>query len=307
MKEEVVYCGIDVAKAQLEVRLGQQGESFANTPGGQRRLVAWLHKRRARVHVICEASGGYEQALVQALDQAGIALSIIQPNRVRQFARASGVLAKTDRIDAEVLRRYGYALRPAATVPLAGDALRLRQWDRQRTHLMRLIVAEENRLEHLACPQLRRFSRSLIKQMQKQITRIDQCLTQWVARDQVLAQKARLLTSFSGVGSRTAIMLLAQLPELGRLNRRQVAALAGLAPFNRDSGTLRGRRSVYGGRRSLRSGLYMAALTAAHRNHVLAPFYQRLITAGKPPKVALTAVMRKLLIALNSALCLQPT
>ena len=165
-----------------------------------------------------------------------------------------------------------------------------------------LFVAEQNRRAQLRDPSLRQLSAQLIKQIQGHIVRIDARTQAIIAADQELKAKAKMLTSFSGVGLRTATMLLAQMPELGQLNRREAAALAGLAPFNRDSGTWRGQRRVCGGRSLVRRGLYMAALTAARRNHILAPFYQRLRAAGKPPKVALTAVMRKLLIALKSAL-----
>jgi transposase len=172
--------------------------------------------------------------------------------------------------------------------------------------LSRLLVAEQNQLAHLSSAELRRLARSLISKIQKQIATIDQRIESLIGQDQTLSAKAKKLTSFSAVAERTAALLLAQMPELGRLNRRQVAALTGVAPFNRDSGTMRGKRCIFGGRRVLRSGLYMAALAAARRNHILAPFYQRLLAAGKPPKVALTAVMRKLLIALNSALTPYP-
>jgi len=179
-------------------------------------------------------------------------------------------------------------------------------WDRQRAHLSGLLVAEQNRRAQLRDPSLRQLSAQLIKQIQGHIVRIDARTQAIIAADQELKAKAKILTSFSGVGLRTATMLLAQMPELGQLNRREAAALAGLAPFNRDSGTWRGQRRVCGGRSLVRRGLYMAALTAARRNHILAPFYQRLRAAGKPPKVALIAVMRKLLIALNSALSPTP-
>jgi transposase len=209
-------------------------------------------------------------------------------------------------LDATVLASFGQAIKPPPTPLQPEHLLRLRELDGQRTHLSRLVVAEQNRLAQLSSASLRCFTRRLIKQLQGQIHLLDEQIIKLIAQDQPLAAKAQKLTSFSGVGKRTAALLLAQLPELGQLNRRQVAALAGVAPFNRDSGTMRGKRCVFGGRRHLRSGLYMAALTAARRNHILAPFYQRLLGAGKPPKVALVAVMRKLLVALNSALTTNP-
>jgi transposase len=302
MKEEVVYCGIDVAKSHLDIALLQERWQITNTKRAIAGFVQRLKSTALKVQVICEASGGYEQSLLGALHRGAVPVSLVQANRVRQFARAAGILAKTDCIDAAVLANFGQALKPSASGSQPLHMTRLRELDRQRCHLSRLLVAEQNRLAQLSCAELRRLGRSLIAKVQKQIATIDQRIESLIGQDQTLSAKAKKLTSFSGVGERTAAMLLAQMPELGRLNRRQVAALAGVAPFNRDSGTMRGKRCIFGGRRALRRGLYMAALAAAQRNHILAPFYQRLVAAGKPPKLALTAVMRKLLIALNSAL-----
>jgi transposase len=226
----------------------------------------------------------------------------VQANRVRQFARAAGILAKSDSIDATVLVRFGAAMQPTSTPAQPLHIARLRELDAQRPHLSRLLSGEQNRLAQLSCAELRALSRSLISKVKKQIATLDARIAAVIGQDQILCAKAQKLTSITGVGSRTAALLLAQMPELGSLNRAQAAALAGLAPFNRDSGTMRGKRTIFGGRRALRTGLYMAAVAAAHHNHILAPFYQRLRAAGKPPKLALTAVMRKLLIALNSAL-----
>ncbi len=307
MKEEVVYCGIDVAKSRLDVALSGQRWEVPNTKAAIARLVQGLEGRAFKAQVICEASGGYEQTLLRALHRSGLAVTLVQPNRVRQFARASGILAKTDRIDAAVLVRFAQAIKPAATAAQPLPLLRLRELDTQRAHLTWLLVREENRLAQLNCAaQLRRFTRSLMHKVQKQIATIDQRIKELIREDETLRCKAQKLISFNGVGERTAALLLAQMPELGQLNRRQVAALAGVAPFNRDSGTMRGKRCIFGGRRALRSGLYMSALTAVRYNPVLAPFYRPLLAAGKPPKLALTAVMRKLLIALNSALTPHP-
>jgi transposase len=306
VKEQVVYCGIDVAKAQLDVALLGKRRQMPNTKTAISRLIKTLKQEKLWPQVICEPSGGYEQELLELLHQASIRVSLVQAQRVRQFARASGVLAKTDRIDAQVLVRFGQALKPAPDPVPAPHILLLRELDRQRSHLSSIFVAEQNRRAQLRDRSLRQLSARLIKQIQAQIAQIDQRTHALIELDQTLKAKAKTLTSFSGVGMRTATMLLAQMPELGQLNRRQTAALAGVAPLNRDSGTWRGKRRVCGGRRLVRRGLYMAALTAARRNHVLAPFYQRLLAAGKPPKVALTAVMRKLLIALNSALTPKP-
>jgi transposase len=306
MKPEVVYVGVDVAKADLEVAYDQESWRVANDCRGRNALVKRLVQIAGSVQVICEASGGYERALLQALQRGGIKVSLVQASRVRQYARASGVLAKTDSIDAQVLCRFGQALGPQATAAPKPHQEKLRELDSQRRHLSRLLVAEQNRSAQLTDKVLLRLSQRLLTQIQKQIAQIDLLLQQLIAQSPELCAKARKLTALAGVGPRTAALLLAQMPELGELNRRQAAALAGLAPFNRDSGAARGKRAIFGGRRAVRCGLYMAALVASRHNPVLAQFYQRLRLAGKPPKLALTATMRKLLIALNSALKTDP-
>ena len=254
------------------------------------------------MHLICEASGGYERGLLDAAEQNRIKVSLVQANRVRQYARAAGILAKTDKVDARVLCAFGSTMQPEPTLPLSVQQKQLRELESQRRHLSRMLVAEQNRLAQLNDKQLRRLTCRLLASLKKQMTLIDARLAALIAQDQTLRQKAQKLTAIAGVGSRTAVLLLAQMPELGTLNRAQTAALVGLAPFNRDSGTLRGKRTIFGGRRALRCGLYMAALVAARHNLILRNFYQRLRSNGKPPKVALTAVMRKLILALNQAL-----
>jgi len=253
-----------------------------------------LKAGKPSVQLICEASGGYEQPLLESLAEQEVAVTLVQAVRVRQYARAAGILAKTDRIDARVLAAFGAALRPKATPPLSRQQKRLRELESQRRHLSQVLRAEENRLAQLQCTELRSLGRSLINKIQKQIDAIEECISSLIAQDQTLCTKAQKLTAITGVGARTAALVLAQMPELGQLNRRQAAALAGLAPFNHDSGSLRGRRAIFGGRRALRSGLYMAALAAARYNPILSRFYQRLRAKGKPHQLALTAVMRKL-------------
>jgi transposase len=302
MNESIVYVGVDVAKACLDVAWSNEKRRFANDKKGHRASIAWIKQSITSVQLICEASGGYERWLVESLEQAGIKFSIVQANRVRQYARAAGILAKTDKVDAQVLAAFGAALQPKPTIPRSVELKQLHEYDAQRRHLTRMLVAEQNRLAQLAYPELRKLSRSLVAKLKKQINALDTLISNVIADNEQLRAKAQKLTSIIGVGERTAALVLAQLPELGQLNRRQTAALAGLAPFNRDSGTLRGKRMIYGGRRALRSGLYMAALAAARRNQILSAFYQRLRAAGKPHKLALTAVMRKLLIVLNHTL-----
>jgi len=302
MKEEVVYVGLDIAKGYLELAIAKQAQRFANTGSGRRELVKWLLQLCIPVQVIAEASGGYERAIVQALQSKGVAVSLIQPTRVRHFARAAGILAKTDVIDAKVLARFGAAIQPASTQRPEPAQEALRELESQRRHLSRLLVMEQNRSAGLNQSSVRALSKSLIAKIKKQIAQLDLLIKAAIEQSEPLRAKAQKLTAIAGVGPRTAALLLAQMPELGKLNRREAAALAGLAPFNRDTGTLRGTRHIFGGRRALRSGLYMAALVATRHNPILAAFYQRLRVAGKPPKLALTATMRKLLLALNSSL-----
>ena len=302
MKQSVVYIGIDVAKAYLDVAWATASRRFPNDSNGHAALVVWLKQSAAPVQLICEASGGYEQALLESLEQNNLKVTLVQATRVRQYARAAGILAKTDQIDAKVLAAFGAAMQPKPTPPLSAEQKRLRGYEAQRRHLSRVMLAEENRLAQVSCAELRSLSRSLISKIKKQIDTLDARIADLIAQDQALCLKAQKLTAITGVGARTAALLLAQMPELGQLNRGEAAALAGLAPFNHDSGLLRGKRAIFGGRRALRSGLYMAALSATRHNPILSSFYQRLRAKGKPHKLALTAVMRKLLLALNSTL-----
>jgi transposase len=302
MKQSVVYIGIDVAKAHLDVAWAETVRRLPNQRSGHAALIRWIKQSSTPVQLICEASGGYEQVLLESLEKSEVKVTLVQAVRVRQYARAAGILAKTDKIDAKVLAAFGSAIKPQPTPPLSAEQKRLRQYEAQRRHLSRILVAEENRLAQLSCAELRTLSRSLMSKIKNQIETLDRRIGELIAQDQTLSKKAQKLIAISGVGARTAALLLAQMPELGQLNRRQAAALAGLAPFNHDSGSIRGKRAIFGGRRALRTGLYMAALSAARFNPILSRFYQRLRAKGKPHKLALTAVMRKLLLALNRSL-----
>jgi transposase len=302
MKEELVYVGVDIAKRYLDAAVGNEKRRFSNDAVGHRELIQWVKQLSAPVQVICESSGGYERALVQALARARVKISLVQANRVRQFARAAGILAKTDRIDAEVLCEFAKVMRPQTVTAARLEQERLRELESQRRHLTHLLVMEQNRGARLSDASVQRLNGSLINRIKKQIDQLDLFIKRHIDQSHQLSAKAAKLTSISGVGARTAALLLAQLPELGQLNRREVAALVGVAPFNRDSGKMRGKRTIYGGRRPVRHGLYMAALVAARHNPILRAFYLRLRAAGKPAKLALTATMRKLLIVLNSAL-----
>jgi transposase len=302
VKEQLVYLGIDIAKSYLDAAIGTERCRFTNDAPGHRQLINWIKQMPARVQVICEPSGGYERALVRTLVSAQLKISLVPANRARAFARAAGILAKTDTIDARVLCAFGEAMQPQLLTASKLEQEQLRELESQRRHLTHLLVMEQNRAARVSDVCVRRLNRSLIKQIKKQIEQLDLLIKNHIQQSAELSAKAAKLTAISGVGQRTAALLLAQMPELGQLNRREVAALAGVAPFNRDSGKLRGKRAIYGGRRQVRHGVYMAALVAARHNPILRNFYLRLRATGKPAKVALTATMRKLLIVLNSAL-----
>ena len=302
MEERKVYLGIDIGSEYLDGALGAESRRFGNDGKGHGQLLRWVKGQGEAVQVICEASGGYERALVRVLQENGVLVSLVQASRVRQFARASGLWAKTDAIDARLLCAFGQALAPAPTRSLTAEQEKLRELDRRRRHLSRLLVMEQNHQGQCQEKALERLEARLIAQIKKQLVTLDQMIAELIAQSEELSRKAAKLEAIKGVGARTAALLLAQMPELGTLNRGAAAALAGVAPYAHESGKLKGRRAIYGGRRVVRSGLYMAALVAARFNPVLRQFYQRLRAAGKPAKVALVATMRKLLIVLNSAL-----
>lgn len=298
MSQVPVHAGVDVSKDTLDASAPLRKRSFANSVQGHRALVAAL-LRLGPVHVVCEATGGYERALVDALHQAGVPVSVINPRQVRDFARSQGRLAKTDRIDAQVLADYGQAIQPKPTPPCSAEQRQLEQWITRRRQLVDMLQMERCRLEQTSDAALRRAIRSVVRTIEVQIRRVEQQLHKLLEATPAWARAVKHLCAVKGVGLITALSLLAALPEIGQLNRRQAAALAGLAPFNRDSGKARGRRMIGGGRPDVRQAIYMAALVASATNPTFKAFYQRLRSAGKPGKVALTAVMRKLLIHLN--------
>jgi transposase len=296
-----VYAGLDIAKASLQLHLQSKSSDLPNTPAGHTQLI----KRLAAVpgiHVICEATGGYERAAVAALHAAQVPVSVINPARVRQFARAKGQLAKTDPIDAAVLTAFGQAFAPAPTEPYTAVEIKLAALVTRRAQLLELRVAEEQRADTCTEPALRKLFTTWLVQVQKQIAKVEVLLEELLAGQATLASQVQRLDDIAGVGRITAVTVLATMPELGHLNRRQAAALAGLAPYNRDSGKWAGQRRIGGGRADVRRGLYMAALSASRHNPLLKPFYDRLIAAGKPAKLALTAVMRKLIVLMNHLL-----
>jgi transposase len=300
-KKSPVYAGLDIAKASLQLHLQGKSYDLANTPTGHNRLIQRLALVPG-VQIVCEATGGYERSVVAALQAAQVPVSVINPARVRQFARASGHQAKTDPIDAAVLTAFGQAFTPESTPARSAPELELAALVARRTQLLELRVAETQRAETCALPSLQKHFRQWLGQIEKQLEKIEALMAALLTRQTALAQRVQRLDEITGVGAITAMTVLAQLPELGRLNRGQAAALSGLAPYNRDSGQWAGKRHISGGRAAVRRGLYMAALSASRSNTILKAFYQRLIAAGKPAKVGLTAVMRKLVILMNHLL-----
>lgn len=302
MSAQPVYVGVDVAKPSLAIQLPDQVWSLANTPTDHATLIARLRTLAGPAHVVCEATGGYEHALVKALHRAGVALTVLNPRQARDFARACGQLAKTDVIDARLLADYGAKLRPAAApVPAPGQDS-FAELVHARQDLVGLLGAEASRREHTTLPALHKLAAARQRQLEKQLATLDTLLDAHVAADQALNAKAARLVAVAGVGRVCAVTVLALVPELGHVAGNQAAALAGVAPMNHDSGQYRGQRHITGGRPAVRRVLYMAALSASQHNPILAAFYQRLRQNGKPAKVALTAVMRKLIVLLNRLL-----
>jgi transposase len=310
-----LFAGVDVSKDRLDVCLRrsepegceeeeeeEEEEAFVATydDGGVEALISRLLEGPT-VLVVLEATGGFERTVVGALAAAGLAVAVVNPPQVRDFARATGTLAKTDRIDASILARFAEAVRPAPK-PLPDREIRaLQAMVARRRQLLGMLAAENNRLSSAAKPVARRI-KAHIGWLEKEFSRTERDLEAAIESSTVLGENEELLRSVPGVGPVLARTLLAGVPELGTLTHKRLAALVGVAPLNRDSGTLRGHRSVWGGRADVRAALYMGALVAARRNPVVREFYERLLAAGKPKKVALVACMRKLLSILNAIL-----
>jgi transposase len=304
-----VFAGVDVSKDRLDVCLRwseperhNEEDAFvvAYDESGIDALVSRLLEERPEL-VILEATGGFERTVVGALAAVGLAVVVVNPRQVRDFARATGRLAKTDRIDAAILARFAEAVRPAPK-PLPDREIRaLQAIVARRRQLLGMIAAENNRLTSAAKPVAKRIAAHL-RWLEKELSRTERDLEAAIESSPALGENEALLRSVPGAGPVLARTLLAGVPELGTLTHKRLAALVGVAPLNRDSGTLRGRRSVWGGRAEVRAALYMGALVAARRNPVVKEFYERLLAAGKPKKVALVACMRKLLSILNAVL-----
>jgi transposase len=298
--EALRFVGIDVSKSQLDAASLPDGEitEFSNDERGIEQLVKWVQERTPEL-IVLEATGGLETAVSVALFEAGCALAITNPRQVRDFARAAGKLAKTDKIDAMVLADFAMRMRPEPKAVPDAQSRRLSALMTRRRQIVTMITAEKNRLPS-AHPELAPSIRIHIAWLEEERDGIDKELHDEIRSDPVSVAKGDLLCSVPGVGPVLTATLLIELPELGELDRKQIAALVGVAPLNRDSGQHRGKRFCWGGRARVRTALYMGALSASRSNPMIRPFYERLVAAGKPKKVALTACMRKLLIILNA-------
>ena len=301
-----VTVGIDVAKARLDVAVQPTGTTWtvARARGGRRRLPGQLEALRP-TRLVLEASGGYEPAVVAALSAAGLPVVVVNPRQTRDFARAHGILAQTDRLDARVLARFAAAVRPPLRPQPSAAVQDLQLLSRRRRQLVADRAAEQQRRRHDRAHLDLGFD-PLAAALTAALAQVDRQLAALVPAEPARRARAAWLQSIPGIGPVAAAVLLAEVPELGACTRQQVAALVGVAPFNRDSGAWRGRRSCWGGRAQVRAALYMAALTATRVNPTLRACYQRLIAAGKPPKVALVACLRQLLVRCN-ALCKSQT
>jgi transposase len=298
----VLYVGLDIAKATVMLSLLGKPTELENTAQGHTQLLKLLRVVERPMHVVLEATGGYERAVVRVLHAAGFVLSVVLPSRVRNFARAKGTLAKTDPIDAAMLAEFGEAIVPTPTQPPTEPQRQLAELVTRRLQLVETRVAEQNRADHYTDQTAQRQSQRLVELLKKQTLECDRAFAAHIAADAELQARADRLQSVPGVGPVTTATLLAQMPELGSLSAEEAAALAGVAPYNQDSGPFAGTRRIAGGRKEVRNVLYMAALTAVRHDDILRAFYQRLRQAGKLPKVAITAAMRKLIVLLNRLL-----
>jgi transposase len=299
-----LYVGIDVSKATLDVAILPLGRHFivSNDEAGIDELLGGLEDPNKPILVVLEASGGYERAVAAAIAASGIAVAVVNPRQTRDFARATGKLAKTDRLDAKALAGFAEAIRPKPRALPEEEAQEFRAILARRRQLIQMMSAEKNRLGAASSKAVARRIRAHLRWLEKELSRTDRDLDEAIEGSPAFKENEALLRSVPGVGPVLCRTLLSELPELGSLAPRELSALVGVAPLNRDSGTLRGKRAVWGGRSRVREALYMGALVASRHNPHIKEFYERLVAAGKPKKVALVACMRKLLVILNALL-----
>jgi transposase len=302
MKQQI-FVGIDVSKDRLDVHVRPQGKIFATSrdDAGLAELVAELRQLAPEL-IVLEATGGYETVVASAIAAAQLPLAVVNPRRIREFAKAVGKLAKTDRLDAAIIAHFGEAVRPAIRPIEAAEAQALGEHVTRRRQVIEMIVAERNRARLVRQKAIQKSIERHLAVLQKELSEVDHDIDQAIRQSPVWQADAELLDSVPGIGKATTRVLIAELPELGKLDRRKIAALVGVAPYNHDSGKKAGRRAIGGGRPSVRAALFMAALVASRCNPVIAAHYEKLRAAGKTGKQALVACMRKLLVILNAML-----
>ena len=296
-----MFVGIDISKDQLDVRLRPGGEAFGvpRDAKGLAALVEQLQGMRIAL-VVMEATGGFETIVAATLAAAGLPLAVVNPRQIRDFARATGRLAKTDALDAEVIAHFAEAVRPEPRPVPDQEAQALGEMVARRRQIVETMTAERNRRRHLTRPRLVKGVDRVIALLQAQLSELEGDIDEAIRKTPAWREREDLLRSVPGIGPATARTLIAELPELGALDRRKIASLVGLAPMNRDSGTMRGRRTIVGGRGTVRSALFMSIMVAIRHKLPLEATYERLKQAGKPPKVAIVACMRKLLTIANA-------
>ena len=295
------FVGIDVSKDRLDVHVCPSGQAFTAVRDGNglEQLVNDLRKLSPAL-IVLEATGGFEIAVAAALASASLPLTVVNPRQIRDFARATGRLAKTDALDAQVIALFAERIRPEPRPIADADSRTLAELIARRRQVVEMIGMETNRLHQARNPSLQRMLRTTLKVLKAQLAELDHDLDDTIRRSPVWRAADDLLTSVPGVGGVTARTLIADLPELGQLDRRRIAALVGVAPINRDSGQMRGKRTIAGGRADVRNALYMATLAAIRWNPVISKHYKSLVERGRPKKVALVACMRRLLGILNA-------
>ncbi len=300
--EDTIYIGIDISKRELEIHSYEASLKLPSAIPNNKTEINKIIKKLAknnRIHCVFEATGGYEKLLLSLLQMEGIKASRVTPSLARNFPKAQEILSKTDSIDAKVLTDYGFKFNPRETAIVDPVIEEIHALVKYRRHLNDELHRERQQLEHTPPKSIETMIKIRIKTLTKQVEKITKSMISLKTKSPEIDEAVKLLTETKGVGDNSALSLLAAMPELGKLTDNQASSLAGLAPFNRDSGKYRGRRMIYGGRKDIRQALYMAALVASRYNPILKEFYQNLLAKGKPKKLALIAVMRKLLSYLN--------
>lgn len=296
---DIIYLGVDICKDTLDIDWSKCPQ-VENSPKGIKKLMLAIGRSSEPIHIVCEATGGYERPLVEACHKRDVMVSVVNPKRIRDYARAAGVKAKTDKIDKEMISRYAEHFTPKPTLAPSAITVSLLELTNRRSQIQEQIARTRQGTELMSQPLIMATTQEVLKTLNKVLKQIEKEISTLISQDAELKQTVALLASIKGVGQLTAVTLLANIPELGRVNRREIAALVGVAPFNRDSGKQRGKRFIGGGRNKARRALYMPALVAKVHCPKMAPVYERLIAKGKPAKVALTAIMRKLLLIANA-------